>query len=163
VVLEGISDYYALRLAMALTNKKYSFRLLPGVGSGASGPLISQMMGRGEQFIVLLDDDMAGNFELDRYKSGWHLSDDYVFTLKEVATDFSGMSLEALLGDETFEAVAAKLEIQGRPSKKQLGWYLAEQCSSATPAGDSLSESAINNLIKILDFLEVKASNTQLT
>lgn len=163
VVLEGISDYYALRLAMALRNKKYSFRLLPGVGSGASGPLISQMMGRGEEFIVLLDDDKAGNIELDRYKSGWHLSDDNVFTLKDVATDFSGMSLEALLGNETFEAVAAKLEIQGRPSKKQLGWYLAERCSSAPPAGDSLPEGAINNLVKILDFLEVKASNKQLT
>jgi hypothetical protein len=110
---------------MALTDKKYSFRLLPGVGSGASGPLISQMMGRGEEFIVLLDDDKAGNIELERYKSGWHLSNDNIFTLNDVATDFSGMSLEALLGNETFDAVAAKLEIQGRPSKKQLGWYLA--------------------------------------
>jgi ABC-type Mn2+/Zn2+ transport system ATPase subunit len=160
VVLEGISDYYALRLAMALSNRSYSFRLLPGVGSGASGPLISQMMGRGEDFIVLLDDDKAGKIELERYKSGWHLSNDNVFTLGHVATEFSGMSLEALLGNETFETVAAKLKIKGKPSKKQLGWYLAEHCSIETPAGDSLPENAINNLAKVLDFLEIKVSSS---
>lgn len=158
VVLEGISDYYALRLAMALSAKKYSYRLLPGVGSGASGPLISQMMGRGENFIVLLDDDKAGNIELDRYKSGWHLTDNDVFTLREVSGSFSGSSLESLLGSETFDLVGSKLGIVGKPSKKQLGWYLAEQCSAGVPTIDALPANALENLVKILDFLEQKVS-----
>lgn len=161
VVLEGISDYYALRLAMALSDKKYSFQLLPGVGSGASGPLISQMMGRGEDFIVILDDDKAGNIELERYKSGWYLSNDNVFTLSHISKEFSGMSLEALLGSETFETVATKIGIKGKPTKKQLGWYLAEQCSREPPAGDSLPENAVNNLAKVLDFLQAKVSYLQ--
>ncbi len=158
VVLEGISDYYALRLAVALSGNKYSYRLLPGVGSGASGPLISQMMGRGENFIVLLDDDKAGKVELERYRSGWHLSEDDVFTLQEIAVEFAGASLESILGSETFEAVGVKLAIEGKPSKKQLGWYLAEQCSTDSPPMDALPDNALKNLVKVLDFLEKKVS-----
>lgn len=159
VVLEGISDYYALRLAMRLSDKSYSYRLVPGVGSGASGPLISQMMGRGEKFIVLLDDDKSGKAELERYRSGWHLLNSVVFTLHEISPDFSGASLETVLGDETFEAVGTKLGIKGKPSKKQLGWYLSEQCANSSPSKDALPEKALKNLAKILDFLEWRISN----
>ena len=55
VIVEGISDYYALSLAKKIANVETEFSLMPGVGAGASGPLIGMLLGRGDQFIVLLD------------------------------------------------------------------------------------------------------------
>ena len=158
VVVEGISDYYALCIVQRIREKKYSYRLLPGVGSGASGPLVSQMMGRGERFIILLDDDKAGIAELKRYKSEWCLTDSEVITLKSINQDFSNSNLETLLGRETIETTITKMSLSEKPSKKQIGWYLAEQCSKEKIETDSLPFSAIEKLQIILDFLEMSLS-----
>lgn len=159
VVVEGISDYYALRLAQRLVDTPQSFRLIPGVGSGASGPLISQMMGRGESFAILLDDDKAGIKESERYRSAWYLSDEEVFTLKSVDTKFVGMSLESLLGPETEDAIKTKLNIHSKPSKKQIGWFLAELCASKSISPSAIPASALERLSIVLKFLEAKFSS----
>lgn len=158
VVVEGVSDYYALRFAQIILGKNYSYSLIPGVGSGASGPLISQMMGRGEDFSVLLDDDKAGIKERERYQSEWYLSNDQVFTLGEISDAYKNLSLEGLLGSETEEAIKVALALKGKPSKKQVGWYLAEQCAMDSSEVHALPSQALARLGEVLDFLENKFS-----
>jgi hypothetical protein len=66
LLVEGITDYYALKFVFDKWSTK-TFALMPGCGAGASGPQISSMLGRGERFIVLLDDDKAGKQAAQRY------------------------------------------------------------------------------------------------
>ncbi|PHX38535.1 hypothetical protein AO263_26695 [Pseudomonas sp. NZIPFR-PS5] len=160
VVVEGISDYYALTVAQKLSGINLHFRLLPGVGSGASGPLLSLMMGRGERFIVLLDDDEAGRKECSRYKEGWYLPDSTVFTLASVGDKFQKSALEGLLDSETIELVRAHFELAGKPSKKQIGWYMAELASDNNLAGEVLSKSSLDSLVSVLEFLNSKIGLT---
>ena len=56
LIIEGISDYYALKLVKEICDSEVTISLMPGCGAGASGPLLSLLLGRGEKFIVLLDD-----------------------------------------------------------------------------------------------------------
>lgn len=154
VVVEGISDYYALKLVEKLCGLKLSYRLMPGVGSGASGPLISQMLGRAEQFVILLDDDRAGRKEAERYRLEWYLSPDIIFTLADVSPDFKTMSLESLLGKNSIEMIKTQLKIKNEPTKRQIGWYLAEACATHDPAGARLAPDSLERLTKVLNFLE---------
>lgn len=153
VLVEGISDYYALTIAHKLSKLRLNFRILPGVGSGASGPLISLMMGRGEKFVVLLDDDPAGLKECTRYKESWFLPESVVFTLASINKEFTGFALEDLIDEETYDLIKKRLEISSKPSKKQIGWYFAESSSTADDNNDILSESLLKKLVKILTYL----------
>src|SRR5690606_27527035 len=130
VIVEGISDYYALMLAKKMSDTTYSYSIMPGVGSGASGPLISQLMGQGQTFALLLDDDKEGKKAALRYKDEWFLDGITVSTLSDIDREFSGNSLGKLLGAEFHEWVQKSLELEKRPTKQQIGWYLAEACST---------------------------------
>lgn len=156
VLVEGISDYYALTLAQKISKMALGFRLIPGVGSGACGPLISQMMGRGEDFLILLDDDAAGRKECIRYRDGWYLNQRTVFTLSAIDEGFSGKALESLFDLNTMNIIKGSLEISTPPSKKQIGWYLAESCASVEVASSVISREALECLVKVLEFLNAR-------
>lgn len=156
VLVEGISDYYALMLAQKHSKINLNFRLIPGVGSGASGPLISLMMGRGEQFVVLLDDDAAGRKECKRYQEEWYLNSNNVCTLVSVDTDYEGMALENLLDSETKDLIVGHKSLATTPTKKQIGWYLAEACAATNLDKQYLSAETLKNLCSILEFLNSK-------
>ena len=151
LLVEGISDYHALSLAARLSSKELSFRLMPGVGSGSCGPLVSQLIGRGERFAILLDDDKAGRKEAARYTDEWFLPEGTASTLEAVAPEFQGKRIEGLLGPEFIELVKAHLGSDVAPSKRQIGWYLAEMCALDAPPPTSLPAGAVANLNKILD------------
>lgn len=150
LLVEGVSDYYALRLVARICNLSLSYRLVPGVGAGASGPLISQFLGRGDKFFILLDDDKAGRKEADRYMNEWFLSKDVIFTLSSIDSSLSGVQLEGLLGPETEEIVRIHLKLTSAPTKRQIGWYLAEMCAQENPPQGCLSAIAIDNIKRIL-------------
>ncbi|WP_431025402.1 AAA family ATPase [Halomonas sp. H5] len=152
LVVEGVSDYYALRLAKEISDKSYSFNLVPGVGSGASGPIISQMLGQGMSFSILLDDDKEGRKARDSYRDNWYLPESLVVTLGDVLPDYERMALEKLLGEETLELARNKLDLTKSPSKKQLGWYLAEACASND--NHALPKIATDRLLSVLDYFE---------
>lgn len=152
LVVEGISDYYALRLAKEASGKSYGIKLVPGAGSGASGPIISQMLGQGMSFSLLLDDDKEGRKARDSYRDNWYLPASLVVTLGDIIPDYEKMALEKLLGKETLDLVRNKLELTKSPTKKQLGWYLAEACASNDTA--ALPQSATERLLSILDYFE---------
>jgi predicted ATPase len=159
VVVEGITDYFALLLARKALPKGVPYSIMPGTGSGASGPLISQMLGRGEKFLLLLDDDKAGKKEVERYRSDWYLPASTVFTLGELDSSFTGMRLESLLGPDTTAMIKSHLSLAAEPSKKQIGWYLAEACAEDKPPQERLSSDAIIKLTKILTLLSKRMNS----
>lgn len=152
LIVEGISDYYALRLANALSNRHYKFNLVPGTGSGASGPIVSQMLGQGMIFAILLDDDKEGRKARDSYRETWFLPETSVITLGAVLPSYEKMAIEKLLGQETLDHARDKLGLKQSPTKKQLGWYLAEACASNDST--ALPQSAIDRLVSVLDFFQ---------
>ena len=160
VLVEGISDYYALRIAQRLFKSKLPFNLMPGVGAGASGPQVSLLMGRGDKFLVLLDDDGAGKKEAARYRDNWFLSENTVFTLAAVDPKFAGLQLEGLIHSGTLELVKERFGIQGVPTKKQIGWYLAESLAMAE-FDRPICEKTQESLFVVLNFLAKKIKATE--
>lgn len=158
VILEGISDYYALKAAALRTGGKLCFNLIPGVGSSASGNLISLLMGRGEKFIVLLDDDKEGRKARDRYREEWILPEQMVITVADIDASFEGMALEALLGKDSMEAAQESLGLSSVPTKAQYGLILAEYLYRADTSVEVFSAQGLQNLYKVLKFLGERIS-----
>ena len=124
IIVEGITDFYALKLAQC---EQAGVSLMPGCGAGSSGPLISWLLGRGEKFILILDDDKAGRAAAKRYIEEWFLSEDSIATLGQLVASLGGKKLEDLLSPETKMTIGIALGKQGTLSKKEIGLYLAEQ------------------------------------
>ncbi len=153
VIVEGISDYYALKAASLSIGKELSFNLIPGVGSSAAGHLISLLLGRGEKFIVLLDDDKEGRKARDRYRKGWILSDQIVITWADINPKFAGMALEGLLGEESLVVAQRAFNLESAPNKDQYGLILAEHYYKGDPAGVIFSPDGLANLQKVIGYL----------
>lgn len=158
VILEGISDYYALKAAALRVGGKLGFNLIPSVGSSASGNLISLLMARGEKFIVLLDDDKEGRKARDRYRREWILSDQVVISLADVDASFEGMALEELVGRDSFEVAQNSLGLSSLPTKAQYGLILAEYFYRADISVEIFSVKGLQNLYKVLTFLGKRIS-----
>lgn len=153
ILVEGITDFYALKLVESMNDRKTPFSVMPGVGAGASGPQISLLLGRGERFMVLLDDDPAGRIAARKYRDDWHLREDQVFTLASFGDEFTGKRLEDLVTDDTRELISDRMDLSSPPNKKQIGLYLSEMY--AVNAGpDCLTTQTRENLQKILSHLE---------
>lgn len=153
LIVEGISDYYVLETARRVSGESMNFTLMPGVGSGSSGPLISQLMGQGQRFIVLLDDDAAGRKAAKRYMDEWYLAPSQVITLAAVSSAFVGKAIEKLLSAETTSQISVALKASGKLTKKQIGWYFAETCASSEISPSSLSATTLASLKKILKYV----------
>ncbi|WP_171956232.1 AAA family ATPase [Stenotrophomonas maltophilia] len=154
LIVEGITDFYALTIANSSSKKKRKLHLVPGSGSGSSGPLISQLLGQATDFSILLDDDKEGHKAAAKYREEWYLGESHIITLGEINSDFSGMAIEKLLGQDTIELMKSNASTGKHPTKKQVGWYLAEACANGKPALEIISKSAIERLSEVLDFFE---------
>jgi predicted ATPase len=155
VIVEGITDYYSLKFALLISRRKLGFNLMPGVGAGASGPLISLLLARGERFILLLDDDKTGRRELQRYQSQWFLDDSSLITLGGIDQKFSEKCIEGLITEDTLALISKKNSIASTPTKKQIGWYMAEMCARH-PQKSDISADTLANLSLVLDTLNKK-------
>lgn len=153
VIVEGISDYYALKAASLATGNELVFNIIPGVGSSAAGHLISLMLGRGENFIVLLDDDKEGRKARDRYRNGWILSDQIVITWANIDAKFTGMALEQILGKESLAVAQRSLNLTSTPGKDQYALILAEHYYKGDPAGVIFSAEGLENLQQVISYL----------
>ncbi|MEB1527548.1 AAA family ATPase [Xanthomonas sp. WHRI 7945] len=153
VLVEGITDFYGLKIANRNIKKKHKFSIMPGVGAGASGPQIGILLGRGDHFLVLLDDDAAGRRAKEQYQTNWYLNDDQIFTLADIDTKLSGKRLEDLICIDTIEKIKIHAGLTSKPNKKQIGLYLAEKFSSESH-NDAFGEETQKNLEGILGMLQ---------
>lgn len=154
VLVEGITDFYALKLASRLSRRKISFSLMPGVGCGAAGPQIGLLLGRAERFVVLLDDDKAGRTSAKKYRGDWFLAEEQVFTLAKLGPAYEGKCLEGLISQQTRSKITSHASLKSAPDKKQIGLYLAEMCASNVGV-DCISNDTLKELVKVLDLLEL--------
>lgn len=152
VIVEGISDYYALKLVKDGNLSFNNFSILPGVGAGSNGALISLLLGRGEQFLLLFDDDNKGRQESERYIEQWLLPQENVLTLADVSSDFKNSKLETLICTETRELIKTCFGVIESPSKKKIGLYLAESCANGAGTG-ALGIQTITDLSVVLSHL----------
>ncbi|MEG0192430.1 MAG: AAA family ATPase [Stenotrophomonas sp.] len=150
LIVEGITDFYALSIAYS-TEKNRRFSIIPGTGSGAAGPLVSQLMGQGVRFSILLDDDKEGKKSALKYEQEWYLTQAQVLTLSHVAGEFTGMAIEKLLGSETEKLISKKMLLTKQPTKRQVGWYLAEAFASGE-GEKSLPDEALCRLRVLTSF-----------
>jgi predicted ATP-dependent endonuclease of OLD family len=158
VIVEGITDYYALTLAILSSGVKTKFSLIPGVGASSSGPIISLLLGRGEEFLILLDDDAEGRKQAARYLEEWYLKREQVLTLGELDSQLKGFNLEDVLKTDTSDLIKTNLGIDSKPSKKQIGLYLSEMCA-LQKRNDALGPKTAEKLRKILGELNERFAN----
>ncbi len=81
----------------------------------------------------------------------WDLTQAQVLTLSHVAGEFTGMAIEKLLGSETEKLISKKLLLTKQPTKRQVGWYLAEAFASGE-GEKSLPEEALCRLRVLTSF-----------
>lgn len=157
LIVEGITDFYALKFVHRLHEPIAPFSIMPSVGAGASDLTISHLLGRGEKFILLLDDDAAGRTARERYREKWFLPETGVVTLGDLDPKFANRTLEALLTLGMKQIIQDRMGKPTLPTKKEIGWYLAEIC-----AGDSQAElmdtETIQNLQQILSSIQSRFS-----
>jgi hypothetical protein len=158
LVVEGVTDYYALKIVQRLLKTFESFSIMPGVGAAASDPTISSLLGRGERFILLLDDDTPGRASRARYCSKWFLSDATVLTLKDIDKKFENFVLEDLLSGPTKERIRQQTEKISSLTKKEIGWYLAEVCAHTDdPMASSVFDKVtVEDLARVLSSIELR-------
>ncbi|UWU20159.1 ATP-binding protein [Rhizobium sp. CB3060] len=145
--VEGISDFHFLSYVKQHTFQAASLSIIPGVGAGGFSATLPSLYGMGAKFVLLLDDDVKGRAEKQRYIDEGIIASDQVFTLADVSQDMLGMKLENLLSASVHKITE---RFNGKSSKRHVAMYLAE----ANAAGDNgmLDEQTIAEGGKILNW-----------
>ncbi|MEV4383825.1 AAA family ATPase [Streptosporangium sp. NPDC049644] len=68
ILVEGKSDFYALRYMNEVIGIGSNLKMVPGGGAGSLDALIRLHIGWGKSFLVLLDGDAEGKKQYERYK-----------------------------------------------------------------------------------------------
>ncbi|WP_367354133.1 AAA family ATPase [Agrobacterium pusense] len=136
--VEGISDFHFLSYVKERVLPEKGLHIVPGVGAGGFANTLPSLYGVGARFVLLLDDDDKGRSEKERYISQGIIAKDYVHTLGDISSSFSGMKLEDFL-KTSLEKVRERFD--GKSSKKHIAMYLAE--ANASKNVDMLSPETI--------------------
>lgn len=128
LIVEGPSDFYALSYAGAQGKRKLPFDIIPAESADKCGPLIGWYLGRGLNFVVMLDDDSAGSQAKARYISTWSLAPSQVVTLGDLDPALKGKTIEGTLSPATRSQIAAHFgQVAGSSlTKKLIAAYFAE-------------------------------------
>jgi predicted ATP-dependent endonuclease of OLD family len=109
VVVEGKSDYFILKFASVL-HKKTDLAIMPGLGAGTFGSLVSLQVGWGLDLIFLLDGDAQGLAEKERYTKEYGIPASRLFVLPEI---ISGKSqIEDLIDNEAIAFIRSATGVQ---------------------------------------------------
>ncbi|MFG1823911.1 ATP-dependent endonuclease [Microbispora bryophytorum] len=68
ILVEGKSDFFAMRYMAEVINVPTDLRMVPGGGAGSLDALIRLHIGWGKSFLVLLDGDAEGKKQRERYE-----------------------------------------------------------------------------------------------
>jgi len=146
VIVEGITDYYFLKILQnkgKITNK---VKIIPSSGAGNSSILISIAFGFSDDFILILDNDSAGENAKKKYIK------EFGENLKEKIHFYSKKKLEKLMSQEVQEKL---LEITGSNKvKKALGVIaFSENIDEFISSFDNETNNNIDSTLNIINKL----------
>ena len=123
VIVEGKSDYYILRYAAKLL-KLAELPILPGLGAGTFGALISLHLGWGIGMVVLLDGDKKGKQEKGKYQKEFGLRTEAILTLDDLVPAVK--EIENVLDNKAMDIIRSELGLSANPSKSQIRRFFQE-------------------------------------
>lgn len=123
VIVEGKSDYYILRYATKLLSRT-ELPIVPGLGAGTFGALISLHIGWGIGMVVLLDGDEKGKQEKEKYCKEFGLRSDSIITLTDLIPELK--EIEDILDNEAIAIICSELGLANNPSKNQIRRFFQE-------------------------------------
>ena len=128
-------DIYAIDLLDALP-----LPLSPAVGAGTFDSLLAQHIGWNLNLHFLLDSDVKGGEELERYKTIFLARDEDFSQLSDLCPGVQ--EIEDLLDDEGREIIRVRLGMDGKLSKKAIHRFLQERLAAGTvePLGSFFAE-----------------------
>jgi energy-coupling factor transporter ATP-binding protein EcfA2 len=108
VMLEGKNDFYTLKFINEKVLKKNSkINLMPGTGAGSLDDVIRLYIAWGRNFVVLLDSDVEGKTQKDRYENEFGvLVKGKIFSLEDINSSWKKKTMEGLFTE------SEKLKIQ---------------------------------------------------
>jgi ABC-type Na+ transport system ATPase subunit NatA len=127
IVVEGKSDYYVIRYALALL-KEVDLPLLPALGAGTFGALVALHIGWNLEMLFVLDGDDKGTEERARYNKEYGLPISRTALLPELVSGCS--EIEDLLDDDAKSIVSGALGLTKAPSKNQIRRFFQERLAS---------------------------------
>jgi hypothetical protein len=129
--------------------------ILPGTGAGSLEVLISLFLGWGRRFLILLDDDKAGNKEKERYLEEFLLPKESVATLGDISPLLRQKKLEGLFSCDYREKVKDALELDHPPSKKEMARFHLERIAIAPLDGlPDVDAETLSRMGLIADFVK---------
>ncbi|MFS1583921.1 MAG: TOPRIM nucleotidyl transferase/hydrolase domain-containing protein [Candidatus Arsenophonus phytopathogenicus] len=106
VLVEGKSDYFIIEYARrVLLEDKSDIAILPMNGATSYNSVLPILIGWGVPFIILLDDDPAGQKAKKNYLKSFPVDDNQVFTLSDLGSGMQNESIEGLLTDEDISLI----------------------------------------------------------
>jgi len=156
IVTEGISDFHAMNYYCSDLLREKNVQLIPGIGDTQHDFQIAQLIGRGQRFIIVLDDDASGKAGAERYREKWILSTKEVSTYGELHSASTGKKFEQLLSTDTRNNICNHFsKPNGNPTKKEIAMYFSEanagniqtKSSDTQTTIQEIVEAAVNELI----------------
>lgn len=157
VMVEGKNDFYTIKYFQYLVGREdLNVHLLPGGGAGSLDSVIQLYTAWGKRFIVLLDGDKEGRDQKGRYADKFGcIVEGATFTLADIESDWSGMSLEELISDKDKEMLRVRYASSVKNFSKQ-AMNRAFQEILMTGQKVPFSDVTMDKFIKVLVFLKEK-------
>ncbi|TKD49912.1 AAA family ATPase [Sphingomonas baiyangensis] len=153
IVLEGKSDYYILRYLSKLLGID-DIPLLPGLGAGTFGALAALHVGWNLKFLFVLDGDIAGKTERDRYAEEFGIPAERLVTIDELVVGVK--VIEDLLDDEARNVIQSALSLGKAPTKGQIRRFFQERlaCGNVEPLSKKFAQTGGELITKLKERLE---------
>jgi len=127
IIVEGKSDYYILRYIANLHGQR-ELPLIPGLGAGTLGALVSLHLGWGLRYLFVFDGDGKGKEERKRYAEEFGLNLERAITIDQLVTGLT--VIEDLLDDKAREAITAAHGLAHKPTKNQIRRFFQESLAA---------------------------------
>jgi AAA15 family ATPase/GTPase len=129
LIVEGKSDYYILSYAAKLLQTT-EIPIIPGLGAGTFGALVSLHIGWGLKCLFLFDGDHQGKMERDRYVHDYGLNPSFTATLDQLLPNI--IKIEDIIDQDSLKIIQTELSLENLPKKGEILRYFQEKLSLTT-------------------------------
>jgi len=127
LIVEGKSDYFVLRYALALHGQE-DISILPGIGAGTLGALVALHIGWNLDFLFLLDGDKQGQAERARYIEQFGLLPQHAIVLSDLCP--GKKEIEDLLDQDAKAIIVSAIGSDAPATKNQIRRFFQERLAS---------------------------------